>query len=224
VINPKQGWLANWNNVPSVGWTSGDAPDPERTTGRLHRAAYLFGLVRQAATAPSFAAVKGVDRVSGTHAQQRSLLAARLRAADSSASGPAKALLDTVLAWDGDYDTADAAGTVNPGVAAWEALKDAAVATLPRAGRTWLGRASRSHQFDFGGADGVAFKRLGAGGIRGAAGKAAAALTARFGSADPAKWREPRRMYDVSATGLATPPALKFYDRGTWQEAYELGP
>ena len=31
-------------------------------------------------------------------------------------------------------------------------------------------------------------------------------------------------MYDVSATGLATPPALKFYDRGTWQEAFELGP
>ena len=25
VINPKQGWLANWNNVPSEGWTSGDA-------------------------------------------------------------------------------------------------------------------------------------------------------------------------------------------------------
>jgi acyl-homoserine lactone acylase PvdQ len=224
VINPKQGWLANWNNVPSVGWTSGDAPDAERTTGRLHRAAYLFSLVRQAAKAPSFATVKAVDRVAGTHAQQRSLLAARLRPADSGASGPAKALLDTVLAWDGDYDTADASGTANPGVASWEALKQAARNTLPRAARRWLGRASASHQFDFGAADGVAFKRLSTAGIRSAAGKAAAALTARFGSADPARWREPRRMYDVTATGLAKPPALKFYDRGTWQEAYELGP
>ena len=35
VINPDQGWLANWNNVPSVGWTVGDAPHPERTIGRL---------------------------------------------------------------------------------------------------------------------------------------------------------------------------------------------
>ena len=26
VINPDQGWLANWNNMPSVGWTVGDAP------------------------------------------------------------------------------------------------------------------------------------------------------------------------------------------------------
>ena len=24
VINPKQGWLANWNNPPSIGWTNGD--------------------------------------------------------------------------------------------------------------------------------------------------------------------------------------------------------
>jgi hypothetical protein len=224
VINPKQGWLANWNNVPSVGWTSGDAPDTERTVGRLHRAKYLFGLVEKAAAAPSYDAVKAVDRAAGTHAQQRALLDARIRAAATAATGPAKTVLDTIVAWDGSYDETNAAGTVDPGVASWEALKDAAVDTLPRAARGWLGRASRSHQFDFGGADGAAFTRLKAAGIRKAAGVAAAALTARFHTADPALWREPRRMYEVSATGLAPKPALKFYDRGTWQEAYELGP
>jgi penicillin amidase len=224
VINPQRGWLANWNNVPSVGWTTGDAPDTERTTGRLNRAAYLFRLVKRVAAAPSFGAVKGIDRVSGTHAQQRALLAGRIKAAANGATGPAKALLDTVVAWDGSYDKANAAGTVDPGVASWEALKDAAVGTLPRAARAWLGQPSRSHQFDFGGADGVAFLRLHTAGIRKAAGVAAAALTARFHSGDPATWREPRRMYEVSATGLAPKPALKFYDRGTWQEAYELGP
>jgi penicillin amidase len=224
VVNPKQGWLANWNNVPSVGWTTGDAPDTERTIGRLHRAAYLFGLVKQAAAAPSYDAVKAVDRASGTHAQQRALLDARIKAAATGATGAAKTLLDTVAAWDGSYDETNAAGTVDPGVASWEALKNAAVDTLPRAARGWLGRASRSHQFDFGGADGAAFMRLNSAGIRKAAGVAAAALTAHFHSADPASWREPRRMYEVSATGLAPKPALKFYDRGTWQEAYELGP
>jgi penicillin amidase len=224
VINPKQGWLANWNNTPSVGWTVGDAPDQERTIGRLHRAAYLYGLVRQAAKAPSYAAVKAVDRSSGTHAQQRSLLQSRLGAAAGGASGPGKALLDAVLAWDGSYDTVDGAGTVDPGVASWEELKDAVKATLPGAAQTWLGDNSRSHQFDFGAADGVAWRRISTAGIRKAAGNAASALTTRFGSADPASWREPRRMYEVSATGLAQPPALKFYDRGTWQEAYELGP
>jgi acyl-homoserine lactone acylase PvdQ len=224
VINPKQGWLANWNNAPSVGWTIGDAPDQDRNVGSLHRARYLFGLVKPAAAAPSYDAVKAIDRVAGTHAQQRALLDARIKAAANGATGPAKSLLDARAAWAGSSDVSAAAGTVDPGVASWEALKDAAVATLPRASRDWLGGPGRSHAFDFGGADGVAFLRLNAAGIRKAAGVAAAALTARFGSADPAAWREPRRMYDVGATGLAPKPALKFYDRGTWQEAYELGP
>ncbi len=45
VINPDQGWLANWNNMPSKGWTVGDAPATERTSGRLHRGAFLGRLV-----------------------------------------------------------------------------------------------------------------------------------------------------------------------------------
>src|ERR1044072_5923152 len=109
VINPKQGWLANWNNAPSVGWAVGDGPDQHPNPGRLHRAGYLFGLVRQAAKAPSYDVVKAVDRAAGTHAQQRSLLDAQVRAAATGASGPAKALLDTVVAWDGSYDTQNAA-------------------------------------------------------------------------------------------------------------------
>jgi hypothetical protein len=223
VVNPARGWLANWNNMPSVGWTNGDAPSPERTTGRLHRAAFLFGQVAGAAGAPSFDAVKGVDRVAGTTAQQRPLLDGELRAAAGGASGAAKTLLDTIVAWDGSYDRVDAAGTVDPGVAAWEALEDAAVARLPRAAQGWLGGPGASHAFDFGGADGAAFRTLEVPALREAAEEAAQALIRRFGSSDPAAWREPRRMYQVRATGLAPPPALKFYDRGTWQQAVELG-
>ena len=52
----------------------------------------------------------------------------------------------------------------------------------------------------------------------------AADLAKRFGSADPASWREPRRMYAVTAQGTAKPPPLKFYDRGTWSQAVALGP
>ena len=224
VINPAQGWLANWNNMPSVGWTVGDAPATERINGDLHRAEYLFDLVRRVAQAPSYAAVKGIDRVAGTVAQQRPLLDARLRAAATGATGPAKALLDAVVAWNGGYDLTNAAGTVDPGVASWEALKDDAVRTLPRAARSWLGGPGRSHAFDFGGADATAFHRLDTAGLRRAAARAAASLTRRFGSPDPATWREPRRMYDVAATGIAEKPSLKFYDRGTWQQTAELGP
>jgi penicillin amidase len=223
VINPEQGWLANWNNMPSVGWTNGDAPASERITGRLHRAAFLFGLVDRAADAPSYDAIKAIDRSAGTTAQQRPLLDAQLRGIAAGASGPGKALLDTILAWDGSYDRVDAAGTVDPGVAAWDALKDAAASRLPAGAAAWLGGPGRSHAFDFGGADGAAFDVLGEAALREAADAAAAALAGRFGSPEPAKWREPRRMYDVTVTGLAPKPALRFYDRGTWQQAVELG-
>jgi penicillin G amidase len=220
VINPDQGWLANWNNMPSAGWTVGDAPAAERVIGPLHRGAYLSRLVAQAAQAPSYDAIKAVDRAAGTTAQQRPLLDAQLRAAAAGATGAAKTVLDTIVAWDGNYDRADAAGTVDPGVAAWEALKAEAVNLLPRASRAWLGRPGRSHAFDFGGAAGVAFLELTEAGIQRAAGNAAAKL----GSPDPATWRTARKMYDVSVLGLAEKPALKFYDRGTWQQAVELGP
>jgi penicillin G amidase len=219
VINPDRGWLANWNNMPSAGWTVGDAPATERTSGMWHRGAYLNRLVAAAAANPSFDAVKAVDRAAGTHAQQRVLMDQALRNVQAEMTGPAKTVIDTIIAWDGSYDTADAAGTVDPGVAAWEALKDEVVKLqLSRAAARWLGGPGNSHAFDFGGADGAAFLELSNLGLQEAAANAAARL------GDPSTWRKPRRMYDVSVLGLAPKPALKFYDRGTWQQAVELGP
>ena len=218
VINPDQGWLANWNNMPSKGWTVGDAPATERTSGRLHRGAFLGRLVSAAAANPSYDAIKAIDRTSGTTAQQRSLLDDQLREAAAGATGSAKTVLDTILAWDGNYDRTDAAGTTEPGLAAWEALKDEAVDLLPGAVGDWLGGVGRSHAFDFSGADAVAFRDLTPAGLRRAAANAATAL------GDPGTWRQPRAMYDVTVLGVAPKPALKFYDRGTWQQAVELGP
>jgi acyl-homoserine lactone acylase PvdQ len=226
VINPKQGWLANWNNMPSVGWTNGDTEATERNNGRLHRAAYLFRLVARAAAAPSLDAVKAVDRGAGTVAQQRPLLDGRLRVAADGATGAGKTVLDTIVAWDGNYDRTAADGTVDPGVAAWVAIEDAlAERKLPRAAIERLHlNASRSHQFDAPNAVGVALLGASAGDLRAAAEAAAAALTDRYGSADPAAWREQRRQYDVSITGLAPKPELTFYDRGTWEQVVQLGP
>jgi hypothetical protein len=115
VINPPRGWLANWNNMPSVGWTVGDAPATERIGGPLHRGEYLVRLVRRLARSPSYAALKAVDRRAGTIAQQQPLLGRRLREVSEGATGSARVLLDTVLAWDGSYDRVDGAGTVDPG-------------------------------------------------------------------------------------------------------------
>ena len=130
VVDPPQGYIANWNNMPSAGWTNGDAPAAERNAGALHRGAYLLDVVERAAAAPSYDALKSVERVVGTTAQQRVLLDARLRAADAAATGAAKSVLATIVAWDGNYDRTDQAGTVDPGVAAFEELKQAAERTL----------------------------------------------------------------------------------------------
>jgi acyl-homoserine lactone acylase PvdQ len=226
VINPKQGWLANWNNMPSAGWTNGDTEATERNNGRLHRAAYLFRLVADTAKAPSYDAVKAVDRLSGTVVQQRPLLDGALRAAAAGATGGAKTVLDAIVAWDGSYDRAASDGTVDPGVAAWQALKTAlARRELPPAAVRRLGvTGSSSHQFDAGNGAGLALLSASPAAMRAAAASAAISLTQRFHSPDAAAWREPRRQYDVAITGLAPKPALRFFDRGTWQQAVELGP
>ena len=67
--------------------------------------------------------------------------------------------------------------------------------------------------------DGAAFRQLTHDGLR----RAAANAAARLGG-DPSTWRRPRLMFDVESLGLAAPPPLKSYDRGTWQQAVELGP
>ena len=181
-------------------------------------------VVRRAAAAPSYDALKGVEREVGVTAQQRPLLDARLRAAQAAATGPARTVLDTIVAWDGNYDRTDAGGTVDPGVAAFEELKQAVEATLGGAAVAWLGQRGGSHPFDMGAAEAAGFKRARTADIVAAAGRAATALEGRFGTADPAAWREPRKLYDVEVQGVAEKPQLKFYDRGTWSQAAELGP
>ena len=58
-------------------------------------------------------------------------------------AGPARSCSTRSLAWDGNYDRTDAAGTVDPGVAAWEALKKAAVTQAAVRRRPMAGPARR---------------------------------------------------------------------------------
>ncbi|HET8952685.1 MAG TPA: penicillin acylase family protein [Solirubrobacteraceae bacterium] len=223
VIDPPQGYLGNWNNTPSVGWTNGDASAQETNEGDLHRGAFLQQALRET-TDRSLAGLKAIERRIGTTAQQRSLLASRLQDAQAAASGPARTVLDTIVAWDGNYDREDANGTVDPGVAAFEALKTAVKGTLPKAAVTLLGERGGSHPFDMGAAEAAGFHASTTAGLVRAAATAQKALAKRFGSADPAAWREPRKLYKVQVQGVASAPRLKFYDRGTFSQAVEVGP
>jgi hypothetical protein len=44
-VDFSRGWLANWNNLPSAGWTNGDAEALERVSGPMHRVRILELLV-----------------------------------------------------------------------------------------------------------------------------------------------------------------------------------
>ena len=173
MIDPPQGYLGNWNNLPSIDWTHGDAAAQETNEGDLHRGAFLQQALRENADR-SLAGLKAIERRIGTTAQQRPLLDARLRAAQGAASGPARTVLDTIVAWDGNYDREDAGGTVDPGVAAFEALKEAVEDTLPPAAVTLLGQRGGSHPFDMGAAEAAGFHSLGTAGLVKAAGVGAA--------------------------------------------------
>ena len=227
VINPEQGWLANWNNIPSQGWTSGDGESTERLSGGVHRVAFLSNLVKQVASAPSFAAAEAAVHHEGSFAQQRELLTARLMLAADGATGGAASVLDTVLAWDGDYTRTDANGTVDPGVAAWQELKvqltDRALAPFGPAGRRFGTGTSGEHVYDFSNGTAYAFRTASDADVRTAAQAAYDALSARFKTTDPASWRDKRRMFDTETQGAGSPPPLPFYDRGTWEQIIELG-
>ena len=226
---PGRNWLLNWNNVPAKCWTSGDAPARERLNGPFHRVTMMRRFVRRAAANPSSfdRATIGVVRNTSRIATQRPAAEARLREAAGGASGPAATVLRTLLAWDGDFTRSAADGTVEPGVATWEAFKAAAqVVALRRPTRATVGLVGTP------GADGFiestlgetyALRTLGEKGFRRAAARAAAILSARFDSPNPATWRDERATVSPEAQGVATPPDIPLLNRGTYEMAVELG-
>lgn len=229
VVNPKQGHLSQWNNIPSQGWTSGDGPARERLTGPFHRAGFLARLVRAAARrGGGYARTAAVDRRSGTIAQQRPLATPRLAAARKRARGSARAVLDVLLRWDGSYHRTNSEGKVDPGVAAWDAFKAAtSTRALKRPAedvRMLDGGRSSSHEFDATNAEAYALRTLGPRGYRRAAADAFVRLREQFNSGNPSAWRSDRLMYEPSAQGAGKFEPFPFFDRGTWQQIVELGP
>ena len=237
VVNPDQGWLAQWNNIASRGWSVGDLPATEKGAGRFHRVGYLMRLVRRFAKDPSFRGSQDVIRRAGTIAQQRPLATRELRRARRGAGGKARMILRALLRWSGSYHETDAAGTVDPGVAIWESFKDEAEAIAlqrlgvsdghePPAGvRSLAGGTGTSHEFDISNGEAYALRTLGRRGYRRAARATFAALETRFGTAEVSAWREPRRLYDVGAQGAGSlDEPFPFFDRGTYEQFIELGP
>src|SRR3954469_4355986 len=120
VIDPKQRWLANWNNLPSAGWTSGDGTARKRLDRPFFRVGVLFRLVpKLAKSGATFAGMQELIKRAGTTVQQIPAALPRLRRAARGATGPARAVLGTLAGFNGDYATTASDGTVAPGVATW---------------------------------------------------------------------------------------------------------
>jgi penicillin G amidase len=228
VVNPKQGWLANWNNMPSAGWTNGDGESTERVTGQYHRAGFFFRLVRRVARHPTFEQARAAVREEGSTAQQRPLLTAQLRRAARGAKGKAATLLSLLLGWDGNYTRTDRDGKTDPGVTAWQEFKKQAT----RMAADPFGKAAvrfglepnDEHLYDVSDPTAYALRTLKPVGYRQAAEAAFDELAARFRSSEPSAWRTPRAMFDMAVQGAGSPPPMPFFDRGTWEQIVELGP
>ena len=164
VINPKQGWLANWNNVPSRDWTNGDTGARERLAGPLHRVVILNSLVSAIAKNPTYRKSTNIVKTSGTTAQQFPFLKAEVRRARSKAGGRGRAAIDRLLRWDGNYARTDSNATIDPGAAIWEQLKtEAADIVLDRLGpgaSLLDGGAGGSHRYDIRNAEAYAMGHL----------------------------------------------------------------
>jgi penicillin G amidase len=228
VVNPAKHWLANWNNIPSQGWTTGNDNSPERMGGPWYRTAWLNRLAAIAARHPSFDAMNEMVHQEGTVAQQRPLADPQLKRALRGATGGAAVVLRTILHWNGSYDQTDANGTVDAGVAAWQEFKTQlqklALTPLGAAGQLiGGGQPGKDHAFDVDLGQAYALRTEGAAGWRQAAAATFNALASKFGSGDPAQWREPRPMYEETSLGAESPPPLPFYDRGTFEQVVELG-
>jgi acyl-homoserine lactone acylase PvdQ len=232
VIDPKGGrtWLVNWNNPPSADFTSGDGQAREQLNGPYHRVAMLQALVRAAAgSSPDLErASAGIVRRSAVLATQRTTAGPALQRALAGATGPARDVLATLVAWDGDYDRTAPDGTVDPGVATWRAFKAAAqeqaLGKPDVAERGLVGRPGDEGFVEATLGETYALRTLGPAGYRRAAAAAAAALSARFGSGTPASWREPRTMLEAAPLGLVSAPAIPLTNRGSWEQRVELGP
>jgi penicillin amidase len=225
VINPRgRRWLDNWNNVPSAGWTSGDAPARERLNGPYHRITMQQALVARAAASPTYrSAGLGVLRRSASIATQRPAAGPLLRRLAAGATGPAATVLRTLVAWDGNYTRTDAAGTIEPGAATWEAFKAAAQRRLFDDDTPLVGEPGSDGFVESTLGETFALRTASRRQLRAAAADAAAALTERFGTPDPTRWRAPRPTIEAEQQGLVNPPPIPLQNRGSYEQIVELG-
>lgn len=226
---PGQNWLVNWNNIPAKGWTYGDLPAREQIRGSMHRVGMMQGFVSAAAKDPaSFdAGTIGVLRNTSSIATQRPQAQKILERAAKGATGTAATVLQTLLAWDGNFTRTADDGTLEPGVATWQAFKAAAQRVMfgkqPPPLNSLFGKPGDEGFVESTYGETLALQKLSPAKLQKAAANAATKLTSTYRSADPQAWRLKRPMVSAEVQGLAPGPPTPLQNRGTYEMAVELG-
>ena len=158
---------------------------------------------------PTYEKSRAIDRTSGTVAQQRPFFTASCARARRGGGAKARSVLTPLSRWGGSYNRTAARRDGRPGRRRLGGVQGPGrghrAVPLSARGRRPAGAAQtgQSHQFDITLGEAYALRTLGRRALRLAAERTSDALARRFGTSDPARWREPRRMYDVTAQGAA---------------------
>jgi penicillin G amidase len=127
-INPAQGFLANWNSKPSVGWTSGDPHYGDRPWGQANRLESLTDVLADPAVEfgswgelDDDGTIRGTDGIfapdvaGGVSDQTVKYFREHLAAADAdpAASDRARQAIALILDWDGSHQDTTGDGLVD---------------------------------------------------------------------------------------------------------------
>lgn len=134
-INPAQGWIANWNNKPALGWGEGVGGDADSLpAGPESRVTNWFELLSTASDL-TFEDLVTMDREIGLHDPRARAFQPLFLSISGDAALTAKQqqLLDIVAAWDGDHynpdiDINDPAALDRPGETIFDVLMKTLVA------------------------------------------------------------------------------------------------
>jgi penicillin amidase len=162
-IDPAQGWVANWNSKPSVGWTSGDPHYGDRPWGqanRLHSLSDVLGSDAPIGELPAAGEDGLVEGLGGIFAPDvnggvfdqtidyfRPFLAEA--ATDPAATERQRLALEQMVSWDGDRRDADADGRYDqPAVALFDAWVEPAAKSVFGKYLTIGGFSRGGHRFE----------------------------------------------------------------------------
>lgn len=251
IVNPDQGWLANWNNKPAAGWGDGVGGNAiSLPAGADQRVTNWFSLLEDDATV-SFEDILAMDRDIGLRdprARAVVPILSDLRAGDALTDRQA-ALVDAVLAWDGnhhrpDLDITDEQATDGPGATIFDvfvrALRDELFGDVLPPDFFGQMTALGNHEYDVAPLDNLAIRILRpatssitpgfdyTGGrdntavLTAALDRADSQLQTQFGGMEIATYRRVHHRDNINAlTGCTTGPCttMPHQDRGTWIHA-----